>query len=61
MRNIVLRANDGADHTIGVAAASLCKTLASLLQDLEGARFFMSGHSYRISVLPTCGGEIHIR
>ncbi|CAK0772093.1 hypothetical protein CVIRNUC_003928 [Coccomyxa viridis] len=38
MRNIVLRANDGADHVISVAAASLCKTVASLLQDLEASK-----------------------
>lgn len=59
MRNIVLRANDGADHVISVAAASLCKTVASLLQDLEGARF----PSLRIaasSQLCQHAGDIHV-
>ncbi len=37
MPDIVLRSNDGADHIISVKSARLSKTVASLLQDLEGA------------------------
>ena len=37
MPDIVLRSNDGADHRISVESARLSKTVASLLQDLEGA------------------------
>ena len=37
MPDIVLRSNDGADHRISVKSARLSKTVASLLQDLEGA------------------------
>ena len=36
MPDIVLRSNDGADHRISVKTARLSRTVASLLQDLEG-------------------------
>ena len=38
MPDIVLRSNDGADHKISVTTARLSRTVASLLQDLEGTR-----------------------
>lgn len=36
MPDIVLRSNDGADHKISASTARLSRTVASLLQDLEG-------------------------
>ena len=36
MPDIVLRSNDGADHKISATTARLSRTVASLLQDLEG-------------------------